>query len=255
MNAPPEATFGRLPPGGAASGPAKADPRRLLDLAVAALVMAGASAGASPVEDTIGARVVACTACHGREGRAAPDGYHPRIAGKPAGYLYNQLVNFRDGRRRYGPMVYLVDHLSDDYLREIAGHFAALDLPYPPPAPVTASAAQLALGERLATLGDPARELPACTSCHGSALTGVVPAIPGLLGLPRDYLAGQIGAWSNGQRRAHAPDCMAEVARKLSPDEVSAVASWLASRPLPASTKPAESLPAPLPLRCGGVPQ
>jgi hypothetical protein len=26
------------------------------------------------------------------------DGYYPRIAGKPAGYLYNQLLNFRDGR-------------------------------------------------------------------------------------------------------------------------------------------------------------
>jgi cytochrome c553 len=152
-------------------------------------------------------------------------------------------------------MVYLVDHLSDAYLREIAGHFAALDLPYPAPAPVDASAAQLALGERLATQGDPARELPACTSCHGAALTGVAPAIPGLLGLPRDYLAGQIGAWTNGQRRAHAPDCMAEVAKRLTPGEVSAVASWLASRPLPAATKPAAALPAPLPLPCGGVPK
>jgi cytochrome c553 len=90
--------------------------------------------------------------------------------------------------------------------------------------------------------------------CHGEALTGVAPAIPGLLGLPRDYLAGQIGAWTNGQRRASSPDCMAEVAKKLSPDEVSAVASWLASRPLPASTKPAAALPAALPLPCGGVP-
>ena len=28
----------------------------------------------------------------------------------------------------------------------------------------------------------------ACASCHGSALTGVEPTVPGLLGLPRDYL-------------------------------------------------------------------
>ena len=47
-------------------------------------------------------RVRACTACHGKEGRATSDGYYPRIAGKPAGYLYNQLVNFRDGRRQIG---------------------------------------------------------------------------------------------------------------------------------------------------------
>ncbi len=215
---------------------------------------AGAGAQSNAAADPLVARVVPCTACHGKEGRAAPDGYHPRIAGKPAGYLYNQLVNFRDGRRRYGPMVYLVDHLSDAYLHEIADHFAALALPYPAPAPVAATPEQLALGERLATRGDPARELPACTSCHGAALTGVAPAIPGLLGLPRDYLAGQLGAWTNGQRRAHAPDCMAEIAQRLQPDEVGAVTSWLASRPLPASTQPATTLPAPLPLRCGGVP-
>lgn len=210
---------------------------------------------AAPGADTLAARVQACTACHGKEGRAAPDGYHPRIAGKPALYLYHQLVNFRDGRRRYVPMVYLVDHLSDAYLLEIADHFAALDLPYPAPPPPIADAAVLARGEALALRGDPQRRLPACSACHGEALTGVAPAIPGLLGLPPDYLKGQLGAWVNGQRRAHAPDCMADIARRLSPDEVSAVAAWLASRPLPASTKPAASLPAPLPLECGSVPR
>ena len=99
------------------------------------LLLALASFASLPVAsapaDTLAQRVIACTACHGQEGRAAPDGYHPRIAGKPSLYLFNQLVNFREGRRRYGPMVYLVDHLSDDYLREIAEHFAAIDLPYP----------------------------------------------------------------------------------------------------------------------------
>ena len=66
-----------------------------------------------PVPDTIEQRVAACTTCHGRQGRAARDGYYPRIAGKPAGYLYNQLINFREGRRHYAPMTYLVEHLSE----------------------------------------------------------------------------------------------------------------------------------------------
>ena len=90
---------------------------------------------AAPFDDTIAQRVLACTGCHGAEGRAASDGYYPRIAGKPAGYLHNQLLNFRDGRRSYGLMNYLVRNLSDDYLREMAEHFASLDLPYPPPQP------------------------------------------------------------------------------------------------------------------------
>jgi cytochrome c553 len=40
-------------------------------------------------------RMAACTACHGKEGRATADGYYPRIAGKPEGYLLNQLQSFR----------------------------------------------------------------------------------------------------------------------------------------------------------------
>ncbi|MGD9832424.1 MAG: cytochrome c [Piscinibacter sp.] len=205
--------------------------------------------------DTLAQRVLACTACHGQEGRAAPDGYHPRIAGKPAMYLFNQLVNFREGRRRYGPMVYLVDHLNDDYLREIAGHFATIDLPYPAPALARDATSLLALGETLAMKGDAARKLPACAACHGRALTGVAPAIPGLLGLPRDYLKGQLGAWANGQRRAHAPDCMADIARALTPQDVSAVAAWLSTRPVPVPAKAADALPAPLPQECGSVPR
>ncbi|MFT3956705.1 MAG: c-type cytochrome [Piscinibacter sp.] len=219
------------------------------------LAFALSPAVAAPAPDSLAARVQACTACHGKEGRAAPDGYHPRIAGKPALYLYHQLLNFREGRRRYGPMVYLVDHLSDAYLHEIADHFAALDLPYPPPLPASDGATTLARGEALVLRGDAQRQLPACSACHGAALTGVAPAIPGLLGLPRDYLKGQLGAWVNGQRRAHAPDCMADIAQRLTPDDVSAVAAWLASRPLPAPAKPAVSLPAPLPLECGSVPR
>ena len=198
-------------------------------------------------------RVLACTACHGKEGRATQEGYFPRIAGKPAGYLANQLLNFRDGRRSYPQMTYLIEHLTDDYLREMAEHFAAQDLPYPPPPAPQAPAAALEQGRLLVQQGDAVRRIPACVSCHGSAMTGVAPSIPGLLGLPRDYLNSQLGAWKTGQRRAHAPDCMADIARKLTPDDVSAVSAWLAAQPVAGGGKPARTLPAAMPARCGGV--
>jgi cytochrome c553 len=197
--------------------------------------------------------VLACTACHGREGRAASDGFYPRIAGKPAGYLLQQLRAFRDGRRQYALMTTLLDPLSDDYLREIATHFAAIDLPYPAPQPATAPADVLARGRALVLEGDPARQVPACVACHGAALTGVQPALPGLVGLPRDYLNAQLGAWRTGQRRALAPDCMARIARALAPQDIAAVSQWLAAQPVPAPAKPAAALPAPMPLDCGGV--
>ena len=199
-------------------------------------------------------RTLACTSCHGKEGRAAPDGYYPRIAGKPAGYLYNQLLNFRDGRRHYSLMTRLIDPLSEDYLLEIAKYFAALDLPYPPPAPGRLSPIELARGEVLALKGDPARQLPACVQCHGRALTGALPATPGLLGLPRDYLSAQLGAWRTNQRRAHAPDCMAEIARRLSAEDLSAVTGWLAAQAVPRDAKPAPAPRTAPPIACGSAP-
>lgn len=205
------------------------------------------------VPDTLEQRMMACTLCHGKEGRATNAGYFPRIAGKPAAYLYNQLTHFREGRRQNPGMAQLLDHLSDAYLRDIAAHFAGLDLPYPPPQTVNAPAAALVRGEALIRRGDPARQLPACAACHGDALTGMNPAIPGLLGLPRDYLIAQLGAWETGLRHAHAPDCMAQVAQALSAEEVSAVATWLASQALPAHTHPAPEPRARLPLNCGSA--
>lgn len=191
--------------------------------------------GAQPLDtDAMNARLQACTACHGREGRASSAGYLPRIAGKPAGYLYQQLLAFRAGQRQNATMATLLDPLSDAYLREIAEHFAQLDLPYPPPQLEQAPAAVLAHGEMLVKRGDATRSLPACVACHGDAMTGLLPATPGLLGLPRDYLVAQFGAWRNGLRRARAPDCMGEVARRLDPADIEAVTLWLASQPVPA---------------------
>lgn len=225
--------------------------------AAAALVLVAAVARAAPalIEDSMAQRLAACTVCHGKEGRAASDGYQPRIAGKPAGYLYNQLQNFRDGRRGYGPMVSMVGPLPDDYLQAIAQHFASLDLPYPAPPPAREAPSLLARGRQLALQGDEARGLPACSACHGAALTGMQPATPGLLGLPRDYLVGQLGAWVTGQRRAHAPDCMAQLARRLAGSDVAAVAAWLSSQPLPADTRAVAEQPLQPPLLCGSVPR
>jgi cytochrome c553 len=213
----------------------------------------GSATAAPKVEDSMAQRVQACTGCHGKEGRATSDGYYPRIAGKPAGYLYHQLLNFRDGRRQYAPMARLIEPLSDAYLQEMAEYFASLDLPYPPSQPAAGSPDALRLGEALALRGDSARRIPACVQCHGAALTGLAPAIPGLLGLPRDYLNAQLGAWQTGSRHAHAPDCMAQIAQALTPAEVGAVSQWLAAQPLPAQSKAVSRLPAPMPMPCGGV--
>ena len=207
-------------------------------------------------QDTMAKRMQACTTCHGAQGISSNQAYFPRIAGKPTQYLFNQLQNFKEGRRHYGLMVGMVEHLSDAYLLEMAQYFSQLDLPYAPPTRLKTivSEATLKLGKTLASHGVKSRNIPACTACHGAALMGVQPAIPALLGLPRDYLVAQLGGWQTGLRRTHAPDCMGRVAKLLKPADVEAVASWLSIQPVPSYSKPAASLPEPLSEKCGGVP-
>ncbi|WP_231698666.1 c-type cytochrome [Ottowia caeni] len=218
---------------------------RLALATVGSFVALGATA-APAFEDTIAQRTLACISCHGEQGRAGPDGYYPRLAGKPAGYLYNQLLNFRDGRRHYGLMTRMVDLLDDAYLMEIAQHFANMKVPYPPPAASSSqrSPAILERGRTLVMQGDPALRLPACVQCHGSTLMGAQPNVPGLIGLPSDYLMAQLGGWKTGQRRAHAPDCMASIVQKLSDSDAYAAVTWLAGQTVPANAQPEPSLPA-----------
>ena len=82
-------------------------------------------------------------------------------------------------------------------------------------------------------------------------MTGIAPAMPGLLGLPRDYLLGQFGGWRNGERRAAAPDCMGEIARRLAPEDVSAMADWLSAQTVSGGPAPSSALPLKPPLPCG----
>ncbi|WP_081933601.1 c-type cytochrome [Massilia sp. 9096] len=203
------------------------------------------------VPDSMAQRLAPCLSCHGNG--TAERRYYPRIAGKPAGYLYNQLQNFRAGRRQYPLMTWMVTPLSDDYLHEIADWFAAQHLPSPVLERAGLPTGELARGRQLVTRGDPALRVPACIACHGERLSGALPAVPGLVGLPRDYINAQFGAWRNGTRRAQAPDCMAQIATRLSLSDVSAISAWLASEPQPADPTPAPTVGRPLPLACGSV--
>lgn len=205
--------------------------------------------------DTIAQRVLACASCHGAVGEGTDNAYFPRLAGKPAGYLKNQLVAFKNGRRHYPPMNYLLEFLTDDYLGEMAEFYAAQRPPLPAPAVPDVSEEVLAHGKGLVTEGDAGRGLPACQSCHGAPLTGMEPGIPGLLGLRASYISAQLGAWRYGTRTADAPDCMQVVAGHLTEDDVRAVASYLAAQPAPSDPVPVAQGSYPLPFGCGSQPQ
>ena len=207
------------------------------------------------VPDTLEQRIIPCTVCHGKHGEGAekPGYYFPRIGAKPAGYLFRQLVNFREKRRQFVEMNYIVAYLPDAYLREIAEYFANQRPALPEPTVPKISKDALRRAEALVTKGDAAKGIPACAACHGQALTGTQPAMPGLVGLPAYYVSAQLGAWRNGVRHANEPDCMAKVASRLSDDEVAWLGVWLASQRASADAAPAPARTTKLPLDCGDL--
>jgi cytochrome c553 len=201
--------------------------------------------------DSIEARVQGCVTCHGESGQGTSNGYFPRIAGKPAEYLFNQLVGFRDGTRKYPPMNYLVAYLPDGYLHEMASWYARQKPAFPPKPEGTPDPAVLERGKALATVGDDAHGQPACIACHGKALLGVEPGIPGLVGVRYTYLVAQLSRWRTGDRRAPEPDCMKRIADRLSDADIGAVAAWLAQQDAPADITPAPATSVRLPIACG----
>jgi cytochrome c553 len=226
-------------------------------LFIASALLAGtasAQSDAVPVVkevDSIEARVQGCVTCHGHSGQGTNNGYFPRIAGKPAGYLYNQLVAFRDGTRRYPPMNYLVAYLPDAYLHEIAEHFAKQRPPFAASEAANVAPDVLARGRALVTGGDAGKGIPACVACHGAGLTGMEPGIPGLVGLRPTYVVAQLTRWKVGERHAAEPDCMKRVATRLADSDITAVAAWLSQQPAPKDASPESSNLVRMPFACG----
>jgi cytochrome c553 len=201
--------------------------------------------------DSMEARVQGCVTCHGQSGQGTSNQYFPRIAGKPTAYLYNQLVAFRDGKRVYPPMNYLVAYLPDAYLKDIAEHFAKQRPAFEGKQPATAPEAVISRGATIAVSGDATKQIPACITCHGPGLTGMEPGIPGLVGLRSSYIVAQLTRWRTGNRQAAQPDCMKRIADRMSEADVHAVATWLSTQDPPRDASPASSNLQRMPVACG----
>lgn len=206
-------------------------------------------------DDAMIERLTACAACHGARGEGAPGAeYYPHLAAKPAGYLFAQMQGFRDGRRHYPQMVYLMQNWDDAWLARIAAFYADQPMAIPhhvPPSPQ--DPARHARAVRLVHEGDASLGLPACASCHGPQLQGREPGVPALTGLPVDYVIAQLGGWLTQARHSLAPDCMAQVVKKLPPGDIRSVSTYLAGLPADADARPLPASDEVLPLACGGA--
>lgn len=204
-----------------------------------ALSIASGQAPAAAVPDTMQQRLAACASCHGAHGEGSPDNVlTPRLAGKPAGYLLQQLQYFQTGQRHHAPMEYVVRQLSQTYLRDIAEYFAVQNVPWQKMPVPAVSNETMRRGEQLVQRGDSTRGVPACVSCHGSRLTGAQPMMPGLTGLSYDYISTELVSWRTRTRAAEGPYCMGVVANRMRETDITAVSAWLASHEPPTDMRP-----------------
>lgn len=171
--------------------------------------------------------VPACSSCHGMDATGGDGGLYPNLAGLPATYVQAQLTAFANGKRSNPIMAPIAKELSAVDMPSL-GHYLAGLTPTRHAAPA-ADAATLAAGQALVTTGDEAHGIPACTSCHGPALAGGGPQIPPLTGQWGAYIKTQLMAFHNGTRNGGPQNLMGTIARKLSTQDIQAVASYIGS--------------------------
>ena len=164
-----------------------------------------------------------CTWCHGGSAR----GYTPapQLAGQRPQYLENQLAAFvwhtRDNPQSKLYMWGAAASLSRQTAHDLATYFAAL----PPRAANDGDPELTALGRAIYQEGMPDANIVACVVCHGPNAEGVRD-IPRLGGLASSYLKRRLRQWGEGYSAGTAPP-MPDIAGKLSPHQVEALASYL----------------------------
>ncbi len=83
------------------------------------------SAGADPALAKKGkAKVAMCLGCHGNQAQGR--GQFPKLAGQHPQYLAKQLNDFKNGRRKAGPMEAMAKNLSEQDIREISAYLGSL---------------------------------------------------------------------------------------------------------------------------------
>jgi cytochrome c553 len=189
---------------------------------VAALSLSGAGPALIPASaadpEALRQRAQTCAACHGANGNS-PTPEVPSLAGQPKQFITTQLVMFREGRRLNPPMAALTANLSNAEINELGGYFAAL--------PLLPAAAEQSEEQRQA--GRARAERFNCVQCHGAALKGQQ-HIPRLAGQQAAYLRNQLYGFK-AQTRFDMDGNMTSAAQALAPDDIDALAAYLAALP------------------------
>jgi cytochrome c553 len=168
------------------------------------------------------AKSAMCLACHGADGNSPAPNF-PKLAGQHADYIAKQLAQFKSGERTDATMNGMVAALSEQDMLDLAAFYATQEV-----AVGMAAEGELELGQTIYRAGNPSSGVAACTACHGPQGGGNPMAkFPSLSGQHADYTALQLKNFRSSTRNNDAGSMMRIVAKKLTDDEINAVAQYI----------------------------
>ena len=188
----------------------------LLAVALIVTTVGGSAAVAQSSPDGAPAQAQVCAACHGADGNAA-DPQYPVLAGQSARYLYLQLEDFKEGRRKDPQMSPVAAALAPGDLQPLADYFAKQKQK---PTGFKADAAKVAAGRKKA-------DEVLCAMCHGGDFVGQN-EIPHEAGQHYAYVRKQLLDFK-AKRRTNDAGNMTSVAGTLSDDDIENLAQFIAN--------------------------
>ncbi|MGZ3236869.1 MAG: c-type cytochrome [Burkholderiaceae bacterium] len=165
--------------------------------------------------------IPACVSCHGAAGNSTIV-QNPKLAAQHEAYIVKQLSNFKGPERNNPVMSTIAKALTDDEAKNIAAYLNAQTLK--PGAAKNKDTVEA--GKKIFRAGIAEKNVPACAGCHSPNGAGIPAQFARIGGQHQDYTAVQLTNFRSGARK-NSPQ-MATIAKRLSDDEIQAVADYVA---------------------------
>ena len=165
-------------------------------------------------------KAAVCAACHGTDGNApqgaAPEGQaYPDLAGQTARYLYLQLKDFKEGRRKNPLMSPMAANLSKQDMYDLAEYFSKQKHA---PSTFKVDSAKFAEGKQVA-------DAALCTMCHLGGFSGQN-EVPRVASQEYEYIVKQLADF-RAKNRTNDAGNMTSVSRGLTDEQIEALGNYI----------------------------
>jgi cytochrome c553 len=185
-------------------------------VAAAGLFLALSTVDVCAQADAVKDKVQTCAACHGPNGNST-DPQYPILAGQTGRYIFLELKDFKEGRRRDPQMDPMAASLTPDEMLALGDYFSKQTKA---PNGFNADGAKAALGAKKS-------DEVLCTMCHSGGFLGQN-EIPRVAGQHYAYIKKQLADFK-ARRRTNDAGNMTSVAGTLSDADIENLAQYIAN--------------------------